>query len=288
LPAGSDGECLTDFAGNPLRVLPFERLLFTSETLAVGTHRLPADDPRFESYGPASAFLVVFPRNSTIIEHAGGERFVGSPAVAPLYNRGQEYRRRRLSEEGDFCDWFAIAPEALRELVGSDDERPLRSPYVRVEPREYLRQRAVIEHLSAGGSDALFVEETMTSVFRRLLVEERQSCLSGQARLPVLHATEILSRKFTSNWSLTRIAHAVGTSPFHLARTFKRVMGVTIHQHRLALRLHESLAMLRDTTDEISSVALDLGFADHSHFTVSFRRRFGVTPSAYRRGATFS
>jgi AraC-like DNA-binding protein len=65
-------------------------------------------------------------------------------------------------------------------------------------------------------------------------------------------------------------------------------MGVSLHQHRLALRLHASLAMLRDTTDEISSVALDLGFADHSHFTVSFRRRFGVTPSAYRRGATFS
>ncbi len=276
---------MTDFAGEPLRVLPFERLLFTSETLAVGSHRLPADDPQFESYGPTSAFLVVFPRNSTIIEHAGGERFVGSPAVAPLYNRGQEYRRRRLSDEGDFCDWFAIAPETLRELVPSDGERPLRSPYVRVEPREYLRQRAVLEHLFAGGNDALFVEETMMNVFRRLLVEDRRS---GQAGLPVLHAAEILSRHFASDWSLTRIARAAGTSPFHLARTFKRAMGVSLHQHRLALRLHASLELLRDTRDEISSIALDLGFADHSHFTVSFRRRFGVTPSAYRRRATFS
>ena len=275
------------FAG--LRVLPFERLLFTSELFAVGTHRLPAHDPRFESYGPTSAHLVVFPRNSTMIEHAGGARFVGSPAVAPLYNRGQEYRRRRVSPEGDFCDWFAVAPDALRELVPADDDRPLRAPFARVAPRDYLRQRAVIEHLAAGGSDALFVEETMTGVFRRLLVQDRQSCLSGgQAGLPALHAAELLSRTFRRNESLERIARAVGTSPFHLARTFKRAMGMTLHQHRLALRLHASLELLRDTRDDISRIAIDLGFADHSHFTMSFRRRFGVTPSAYRRRATFS
>jgi AraC family transcriptional regulator len=272
------------FAGAPLRVLPFERLLFASGILAVGTHRLPADDPRFESYGPASAFLVVFPRNHTIIELAGGARFVGSPAVAPLYNRGQEYRRRKLSEEGDFCDWFAIAPEALREIVVSDDDRPLRAPFVRVAPRDYLLQRAVVDHLAGGGSDALFVEETMMRVFRRLL--------SGQAGLPVLHlahdAAELLGRTFTRNRSLSQIAREVGTSPFHLARTFKRAMGVTIHQHRLALRLHASLEMLRDSSEDISDVALDLGFSDHSHFTVSFRRRFGLTPSMYRKAARFS
>ncbi|HEX6095030.1 MAG TPA: helix-turn-helix transcriptional regulator [Thermoanaerobaculia bacterium] len=275
---------MTDFAGAPLRVLSFERLLFAGEMFAVGTHRLPASDPRFESYGPTSAWLVVFPRNSTIIEHAGGPRFVGSPAVAPLYNRGQEYRRLRLSAEGDFCDWFAVAPDTLRELARSDGESPLRAPYVRVGAREYLRQRAVVEHLLAGGSDALFVEETMTDVLRRLL---------GRAGSPVPHdlahaAAELLSRTFKDNASLTRIARDLGTSPFHLARTFKRVTATTLHQHRLALRLHASLEMLRDSSEEIGSIALDLGFGDHSHFTVSFRRRFGVTPSAYRRGASFS
>jgi AraC-like DNA-binding protein len=53
------------------------------------------------------------------------------------------------------------------------------------------------------------------------------------------------------------------------------------------LRLHASLEMLRDPRD-ISSIALDLGFTDHSHFTAAFRRRFGVTPSAYRARASSS
>jgi AraC family transcriptional regulator len=277
-----------------LRVLPFEKLLFASETLAIGSHRLPADDPLCASYGPASAFFVVFPRNSTIIEHAGGERFVSSPAVAPLYNRGQEYRRRRLSEEGDFCDWFAIAPETLRELVdrrAADSDRPLRSSHVRVDPRLYLRQRAVADHLLSGPADALFVEETMLHVFRRLLAAPpvREPAVRSRAGRDLAHgAAELLSRTFARNWSLTRIARELATSPFHLARTFKRTLGVTVHQHRLALRLHASLGLLRESPGEISDVALELGFADHSHFTVSFRRRFGITPSAWRKSATFS
>lgn len=279
-----------------LRVLSFERLLFAGDTLAVGSHRLPANDPHFESYGPASAFFIVFPRSSTMIEYAGGERFVGSPAVAPLYNRGQEYRRRRISEEGDFCDWFAIAPEALREVVGqfdpcaADSDRLLRFSHVRVEPRDYLEQRAVVEHL-AGAADPLFVEETMLGVLGRVL--ERAY---GRRAVPVLRSQEelaraadaMLARTFARNLPLARMARELGSSPYHLARSFKRTMGITLHQRRLVLRLHASLAMLRDRNDNLSAIALDLGFADHSHFTMAFRRQFGVTPSRWRHRAISS
>jgi AraC family transcriptional regulator len=278
-----------------LRVLSFEKLLFGGETLAVGSHRLPSCDPRFESYGPTSGFFIVFPRNSTMLEYAGGDRFLSSPAVAPLYNRGQEYRRRKISEEGDFCEWFAIAPEVLRELVGrfdpaaADSDRPFRFSHVRVEPRDYLEQRAVVEALSAGAAEPLYVEETMLNVVSRLLARAYRRAAAPPDRHPRAEdAAALLGRTFTENWSLTRIAREVGSSPFHLARSFKRTVGTTIHQHRLVLRLHASLDMLRDGREDISRVAQDLGFADHSHFTAAFRRRFGITPSRYRARATFS
>lgn len=274
-----------------LRVMPFERLLFASDTLAVGTHRLPASDPRFASYGPTSAFFVVFPRNCTMLEYAGGESFTGSPAVAPLYNRGQEYRRRKLSDEGDFCDWFAIAPETLRAVVArfdpaaADSDRPLRFSHVAVESRDYLEQRAVVDD----PSDALFVEETMLNVLARLLARAyaHRSAASPTRRQRELAraAALLIDRTFRDDWPLTRIANEVGSSPFHLARAFKRTMGVTIHQRRLLLRLHTSLEMLRDSRNDISRIALDLGFSDHSHFTAAFRQRFGITPSRYRARA---
>ena len=279
-----------------LRVLSFERLLFASDTLAVGSHRLPASDPQFESHGPASGFFIVFPRNSTMLEYAGGERVVGSPAVATLYNRGQEYRRRRISDEGDFCDWFAIAPEALRDVVGQFDrgaaesDHPLRFTHVRVEPRDYLQQRAVVDHLG-GAADPLFVEETALTVLGRLLGRAYQHRAVPAPRSQeelARAAAAVVGRTFTRNLPLARVAREVGSSPYHLARAFKRTMGVTLHQHRLLLRLHASLAMLRDTSRDLSTIALDLGFADHSHFTMTFRRRFGVTPSRWRGRASSS
>lgn len=281
-----------------LRLRYFERLLFAGETLAIATHRLPADDPDFASHGPTSGFFVVFPRNTTLLEFAGGERFVGSPAVATLYNRGQDYRRRRISEEGDFCDWLAIAPDTLREVVArfdrraADGARPLAFAHVRVEPRDYLEQRGVIDHLSAApAADALYVEESMLTIVARLLARAHRHRPAPAARRQqelANAAAEVVGKTFAENVSLPRLAGELGTSPFHLARTFKRATGRTLHQHRLLLRLNASLALLHDSGRDLTTIALDLGFADHSHFTSAFRQRFGTTPSAWRRRARSS
>jgi AraC family transcriptional regulator len=39
------------------------------------------------------------------------------------------------------------------------------------------------------------------------------------------------------------------------------------------------------TRDDLAAVALDVGFASHSHFTDAFRREFGRAPSEVRRAA---
>jgi AraC-like DNA-binding protein len=36
----------------------------------------------------------------------------------------------------------------------------------------------------------------------------------------------------------------------------------------------------------LTELALDLGYSSHSHFTDAFRREFGVSPAAFRAGAS--
>jgi AraC-like DNA-binding protein len=50
----------------------------------------------------------------------------------------------------------------------------------------------------------------------------------------------------------------------------------------LRRRLRDALEMLLDTRESITRVALEHGFASHSHFTDAFRREFGVPPSRVR------
>jgi AraC family transcriptional regulator len=46
--------------------------------------------------------------------------------------------------------------------------------------------------------------------------------------------------------------------------------------------MRAALQRLCEPGVDLIDIALDLGFSSHSHFTESFRRSFGRTPSAVR------
>jgi AraC family transcriptional regulator len=85
---------------------------------------------------------------------------------------------------------------------------------------------------------------------------------------------------------LNDVAAAVHMSPFHFARIFQQHTGVPIHRYLTRLRLRTSLERLVDGTNDLTALALDVGFSSHSHFSDAFRREFGRTPSEVRRDAS--
>jgi AraC family transcriptional regulator len=95
------------------------------------------------------------------------------------------------------------------------------------------------------------------------------------------HALARLDQRLT----LTSLARVADCSPFQLCRAFRHATGGAVHQWLLRLRLQVSLERVAEPRRDLTGVALDLGFASHSHFTAAFRRTFGVTPSELRRRA---
>jgi AraC family transcriptional regulator len=98
-------------------------------------------------------------------------------------------------------------------------------------------------------------------------------------------AKAYLAGRMSERVTLNDIARAVGASPFHLTRLFQWRTGVSLHRYMTCLRLRASLERLADGANDLAALALELGFSSHSHFTDSFRRKFGRTPSDVRRGA---
>jgi AraC family transcriptional regulator len=64
------------------------------------------------------------------------------------------------------------------------------------------------------------------------------------------------------------------------------MVGISIYDYVLRERLARTLDAVLDCDDDLTSIALDAGFASHSHFTARFRSFFGYTPTALRRIAT--
>jgi AraC-like DNA-binding protein len=92
---------------------------------------------------------------------------------------------------------------------------------------------------------------------------------------------EFLADQLGAPVRLVDAARAAGASPAYLTHVFSRFEGMSLHQYLTGLRLSRALADLPHT-DNLTTLALDLGFSSHSHFTAAFRRAYGVTPSAFR------
>jgi AraC family transcriptional regulator len=82
--------------------------------------------------------------------------------------------------------------------------------------------------------------------------------------------------------TLAALSARARLSPFHLHRMFAAVAGETPKQFTLRLRLSRAAALLLSSGDSVLNIALSCGFMSHETFTRAFRRRFGMTPRAYR------
>ena len=81
---------------------------------------------------------------------------------------------------------------------------------------------------------------------------------------------------------LSVLAEETGLSPFHLHRVFSAVAGETPKQYSLRLQLNRAAAALLTTGESVLRIAMTCGFRSPEVFTRAFRRRFGMTPTAYR------
>lgn len=82
---------------------------------------------------------------------------------------------------------------------------------------------------------------------------------------------------------LEAVAAAVGYSPHHFHRLFKRATGVTPAAYYRTLRAKRAEAAL-DGNDRITDAIYDAGYSGPARFYADAKGRLGMTPSAWRNG----
>lgn len=100
---------------------------------------------------------------------------------------------------------------------------------------------------------------------------------------PRLRAVQaMIAARCTESLGLDELAREAGLSRYHLVRSFSRVVGMTPHAWQLDLRIQRARSLL-DQGMPLADAALQLGFADQSHFQRAFKQRVAATPGEYRR-----
>lgn len=82
---------------------------------------------------------------------------------------------------------------------------------------------------------------------------------------------------------VAQLAPRMHVSTRTLQRLADRCFGLSLHSMIRRRRLQEAAGRLRsDPEATVASLASELGYADHAHFTTDFTALLGLTPSGYR------
>ena len=245
---------------------------------------------------------IVLMRHGAFAQHFGSRTFTADVNQAVFFSRASTYRVSHPADCGDRGTVFTVIPRVLndivRELDPSIDEHPDQPFRFITGPcgsEIFLRHRELVQRLENAESDPLeplwadvtalqLVADVLESAFAKQGVRHQ----SKRKATAVDHAERAeaaksyLASKLTERITLDEVAAAVNLSPFHFARIFQEHTGVPVHRYLTKLRLRLAMERLSESQIDLTELALDLGFSSHSHFSDSFKREFGKTPSEVR------
>ena len=238
-----------------------------------------------EGFSPEAQ--LVLPYRGLFVWEVGRDAVVGDPNQALFVAPGEEFRMMQ-PVPGGYAEVIVTPDESLlEELLGGPGRSPRLHPLFRrrarrIDPTLQLA-RARFLGLTRGGAEPLEAEELLLSLLRAALGEERPPVLPARCTQRLLErAKTYLAAELGGSIGLAEIARAVGASPGYLTQLFRAVEGIPLHAYLTQLRLAQALVELPHAED-LTALALELGFSSHSHFSARFRRAFGLTPSEFRR-----
>ena len=98
----------------------------------------------------------------------------------------------------------------------------------------------------------------------------------------LLRAKDLADARYFEPLGVDEMAAAAGLSRAHFSREFRRAFGEPPHAYLLTRRLERAAALLRNTDRSVADICLSVGLQSIGSFTTSFKRMYGMTPTAYR------
>ena len=112
-------------------------------------------------------------------------------------------------------------------------------------------------------------------------MNHREATAQGLAEL-YLRARAMVESGYRRPLTLPLVARALAVSPRQLERAYDEIGLTTFAAHLRAVRLHNAAELLDHQPLTVTDVARLVGYRQPSHFVKAFRRRFGLTPGAFR------
>ena len=141
-----------------------------------------------------------------------------------------------------------------------------------------------------GRSRYLYMEgkvmELLSLVTNNLEHEQRRRHLpvklDKKDRRSLGKAVTLMKKDLSAYPSISELAQIANMSPSRFQMAFRLVYGTTAYEYLKVMRMNYALLLLRDSDDNISTVAFKVGYRNAGHFAKLFKETFGMGPKEYR------
>lgn len=260
-----------------------ERVLLDDGVLSVADVRCLDAPARASGEELAPSATLVIPLAGVFVRHvrtAGSSTFtetIGDPTRALVFRTDEPYRVAHPVSDTDRCLIVSWRDPELVDLL-PDRYSP---------PGVQLAARRLVLALTAGALDPLAGAEMTLAIVDALGPAPMGRQMSeGSRRRKIASVRLSIADRLGERRTLADLGRLVGLTGWELARQFRRATGTSMHQYRTRLRVAAALERIEAGERDLTGLALDLGFADHSHMTNTIRRTSGRPPSAYRNPPT--
>lgn len=107
--------------------------------------------------------------------------------------------------------------------------------------------------------------------------------LTELSQSDIYHGSWIYPGNFETNTlCLNDIARHANISPAYLSSLFKKVSGQSISDTITALRIESACHYLESTSLSLKEISTKCGYTNQYYFSNSFKKKLGMSPSAYR------
>jgi len=195
------------------------------------------------------------------------------PSVQLVFGDSESLKllRGQWADSPDICSLM----DAKFVCVTTGDESPARQAKAAGEIDELLSLECPQDHLVEVVRRLIGFEATENAI--------RLDARGGLAPGALRRVREYIDQHLAEKLRIDVLAHIGALSLGHFKRAFRQSMGLPPHQYVVRRRIAVATDLLRNTRRAVADIALEVGFADQSHFTRRYVAVTHETPSACRR-----
>jgi AraC family transcriptional regulator len=279
-----------------------QRTLFDGEWLQIGYIAVRPTSSECGELESSALNVLALPLAGVFAKHDGPRRHaIATPSHALLISADKPYRLSFPGCIGDECLALRFTSAALalvmpQALSADGFDEATFATHMPLPPALMLARSRLWQRFATDAVDALEAEDRALDLLEATLAaarKQRQARTTTRAAPAgswrrtrrVARAVEAIGAEPERRWTLGTLGALASMSPGHLAHVFRAELGISVYDYVVRSRLVRALDAVLDSDAGLTEIALDAGFASHSHFTARFRAFFGHTPQQLRRDA---